>query len=82
MINLSFRICPIIIFVAPRPTFKVDPIKSSKTVSRMPHQFRRPSKKLTQLIRAVRNPFRPPADVSPFLVQLDDVGVIVRVIGS
>ena len=83
MINLSFRICPIFIFVAPRPTtFMVDPIKSSKTVSRMPHQFRRPSKELTQLIRAVRNSFGPPANVSSFLVQLDDVGVIVGVIGS
>ena len=82
MINLSFRICPIIIFVAPRPTFKVDPIKSSKTVSRMPHQFRRPSKELTQLIRAERNSFRPPANVSSFLIQLDDIGVLARVVGS
>ena len=83
MINLSFRICPIIIFVAPRPTtFMVDTIKSFKTMSRMPHEFRRPSKEFTQLIWAERNSFHPPANVSSFLVQLDDVGVSVRVVGS
>ena len=59
----------------------VDTNKFSEAMFWVPHEFRRPFKEFTQLIGAERNSFHPPANVSSFLVQLDDVGVSVRVVG-